>query len=139
MRCTFKDFNHASQWINKPPDDSPFYDYSFKNEDIKCLLIPKDYEDKYLDLLSERPLIMINPDEYYEMVSQKPEKKLIFAVRAVYPHLGGKFGVFQDQSNNILVYYYVMGSRAEEMHKAVLLIETDNMPNNIYVEYYVTK
>jgi hypothetical protein len=138
---SIKDYDNASEWLNKPPVGSHYYDtHSDTIMELDCILIPEEFQEKYIKLLTERPFIKANANEYLEITGKNLEKKSAFIVRAVYPHLSGIFRAYEDITNgDVFVDYSVMGSSIKERRKAALLVETEQVPNKLYVVYYVTK
>jgi hypothetical protein len=50
----------------------------------------------------------------------------------LYTNKGGKFEVLQNNKGEILVTYYVLGSKNEK-HRTALVLETNKLPSRLYV------
>lgn len=141
--CTSKNYkiidnDNASLWINRVKiPSSPIS--VFDGEELTFSIMPEEKKNEYITRLEEVQYIELNCDEYFILTKNILTKKYGFAIRAVYPHLGGHFTVDRNEKNEYYVHYLVMGSRVWEYNKAVLIIEADEFPKEIFNGYTVVK
>jgi hypothetical protein len=119
---------NAWEWLNYKSIKS--YD-DFSNE-IVYTILEDDYLVEGIDLLSNQSFYIVTGEVYEYITGRAMKRKYAIIVRAVYGNLGASFEVLQDSASDILVSYAILGSK-QTLHKAVLLIEVDNLPNNVYV------
>jgi hypothetical protein len=122
-----KSYTDARQWINRPP-------YNFSGEELEYTIISREYEEQYISLLADKTFCIVNQDEYQSLTNEKLEKKYAVAIRAVYTNIGGSYKVIQDEAGEILVKYYVLGN-GTNLHKSILLLGLNKLPNTIYISY----
>lgn len=114
-------------WRNEPL-------YNFNGESLPFTLVSDDKKEEYIRLLYEQSFFIIGEDEYIKISEKLPTKKYIIVLRALYTNRGGRYKVIQNDVADILVSYAVLGA-GRKVHKAVLLVEVDRLPNNVYVSY----
>jgi len=131
------DKDDASMWLN------PLKSYALFNdifvEEIPFSIIPNKNKDEYIKLLGETQYAQIGKDDYYQLTKKNLMKKHALAIRAVYPHLGGKFTLYKSKDNDYYVSYLVLGSRVYEYNKTVLIIEANELPGEIYNNFTVAR
>jgi len=108
-------------------------------EDVAYSTIPDDREIEYIDLLENVSFVELDKDEYYNLTGKILEKKYGIAIRAVYIQKGGNFDVAKSNENEYYVGYSVLGSRASKLNKTVLIIDVDELPIELFVEYSIAK
>jgi hypothetical protein len=99
-----------------------------------------DYQkSEYVDRLEHTQYVELKDNEYLRLIGENLGEKYGFAIRAAYTHSGGDFDVLKNTKNEYYVHYMVMGSRIWEYNKAVLIIEADEFPKEIFNGYTVVK
>jgi len=133
-----EDNDYASEWINRTTS-SYLEIEKLGVVEIAFSIVPDNQRGIYIKRLKSAQYVELEEDEYFQLTQKRPNKKYGLAIRALYTQLGGDFNVIRDYENNYHVHYMVMGSRVWEYNKTVLLIETDELPNEIFISYTVVK
>ncbi len=133
-----KDYDQASLWINRTTTPYSSID-KYDVVDVPFLIMPDDKKSEYIKILEYSSYVELEEDEYLKLAKKNLEKKHGLAVRAVYAHSGGNFDVIRDYKNDCHIHYMVMGSKVWELHREILIIEADELPNEIFVSYSVVK
>jgi hypothetical protein len=133
-----KDNDHASEWINRIniPNSTIKGVYT---EEIPFFLIPDDRKYDYINRLEKMQFVELNGNDYLEITKKPLEKEYGLAIRAICTHLGGDFELRKNKDNEYYIHYWVMGSRVWEYNKAVLIIEADELPKEIFNGYTVVR
>jgi len=133
-----KDDDNAFLWLNRYRRS--WEDSSFDgNETIGFSIIPDNYKNEYISYLENTSYIVLEKDDYFKLTQINLTKRYGIAVRAVHVQLGGQFILCKNRNNEYLVNYIAMGSRVWQRGKTVLLFETDELPNDIYVQNTVIR
>jgi hypothetical protein len=132
-----RDRDKASLWINIP--EKRYFSFRETGVETAFTIVPSNKRSEYIKRLEHTQYIELGEDEYFELTKKNPEKKYGLAIRAVYLHKGGQFVVIRDYMNDYHVIYFVMGGSFWEMNKEVLVIETDELPNEIFIDYAIAK
>jgi len=135
---TIKDNDLASEWINRVRTPSSSIEI-FHGEEIAFSIIPDNQKSEYISRLEHTQYVELEKNEYLKLTKKNLDRKYGFAIRAVYTHSGGNFDVLKNNENEYYVHYMVMGSRVWEYNKAVLIIEADELPKEIFNGYTVVK
>ena len=136
-----QDNDNASRWINRL-QISYLSIQKYNVEEISFSIIPNEQKSNYMSRLEHSQYIELEEYEYSKLTGKKLEKKHGLAIRAVYAHLGGGFDVIRNNMNGnnvFFVHYMVMGSSISEINKEILIIEVDELPNEIFIDYTVVK
>ena len=134
-----KDDENALSWMNIYTKTWENLQFGDEEEKVDFLIIPDDQKNIYIKHLEHMSYYLLEKDEYFKLTGKELKKKYGLAIRAVYPHLGGNFSVIRNNNNEYLVFYHVMGSGVWQRKKAVLIIEAEELPKKIFIEYYVIK
>jgi hypothetical protein len=127
---------NALLWVNRYPQMF-WTDPLLKEGRVEFTIISGDKKNEYVARLEHTQYIELDADEYYELTQKKQQKKYSLAIRAVYAQRGGQFRVLRNNNNEYLVHYVVLGSRVGQRNKEVLIIEADELPKEIFIEYSV--
>jgi len=147
--CTPKDYGsqkmtdneQASLWINRLRVSYLSIE-KYNAEEIFFTVIPEIQKNKYVNSLKDTQYIILEENEYVKLTKSNLHKNYGLAIRAVYTHSGGDFILFRNTmngDNNFIVQYVVMGSSVSEINKEVLIIEVDDLPKEIFIDYTVIK
>jgi hypothetical protein len=135
---TIKDNDHASEWRNRVKIPSSSVEL-FHGEEVAFSIIPDDQKSEYISRLEHTQYVELEENEYLKLTKKDLARKYGLAIRAVYTHAGGHFDVEKNNENEYYVHYMVMGSRVWEYNKAVLIIEADELPKEIFNGYTVVR
>ena len=133
----YKDEDNAVSWLNLY--NRTREDPQFKGEEVEFSIMPDSKRSEYIAYLEHVQYVELDEEEYYDLTQRKLKKSYGLAVRAVRAMSGGMYLVRKNNNNQYLVFYDVPGSRVWEIWKAVLLIEVDELPEEIFIDYAVFK
>jgi len=127
------DNEDALSWVNiyNVSNPCPFTD------SVVFSMLYGDNRIKYISYLENNPYVVLDDNEYYMLTKERLNKKYGLLIRAVHLQFGGYFSVAKNKCNEYLVTYLVMGSGIFQRGKAIIALELDELPNNIYVEYLI--
>jgi len=138
INLKIKDNDNASEWINRVVVPSSSIEI-FQGERVVFSIIPEILKSEFIIRLEYEKYIELEADEYFKITEKQLNQKHGLAVRAVYTHLGGDFSVKKNDKNEYYVHYLALGSRVWELNKTVLIIQTDELPIEIFNGYTVAK
>jgi hypothetical protein len=117
-------------WVNRYPVEKSG---NIMSEKIPCFDIKKEYRNVYIKILNERKYVILSNDDYHLLTYKMLKKKYGLAIRGVYTDHSGFFDVYENFKNEL---YVVFSPNKDERplfyKKAVLIVEVDELPEDIY-------
>jgi len=102
------------------------------SEQFPFFEIKKKYRDVLIKKLNYEKYVILSVDDYYLLTGQILKKKYGLAIRGIGSHPDGEFGVFKNYKNELYVISYLTTDDFSYYKKAVLVIEIDEIPEDIY-------
>ena len=132
-----EDWDNAGLWLNNEElfDRDDMLDW----EDVAYSIVPDDQRIEYINHLEDEKYVVLGKNEYFNFTGKNLEKQYGLAVRAVRAHRGGHFTVLKSYENEYFVGYFVLGPRAWELSREILIIEADELPIELFISYSVAR
>lgn len=129
-KIEIKDNDNASEWLNDymVNKNSMFIDV----EEFPYAIIEGEFRDGYIKKLNDKQYYILDNEEYFLLTGQILKKKHGLAIRGVFSQLDGWFSVTKNIKNEYMV-IYIVGGITSSYNKTVLIIETDELPLDIYI------
>ena len=122
----------------KQEDVLPWLNRNYIEGNITVVQIPfhfikEEYKNDYINKLNKDEYIILNEADYYLLTGKVLEKRIALAVRGICSRRDREaFAVFITKINNDLLIKSYAVNGFDDSEKAVLIVEIDEMPENIF-------
>ena len=123
------DDNSVLQWLNGRPYEYP---YSTEVPITEYTVATGNVLQEYIRLLAIKPYIAVEEKSYLDITGTLPKKKYVIAIRAVCKGAPDFTIVQYEESDDIKILNLTLGV-SSPMRKAVVFIEVDRLPPNVFV------
>jgi hypothetical protein len=117
----------VSMWLNRDYPDITNNVW----EQIPFFEIKKEYRNTYIEKLNYEKYVILSKDDFYLLTGQILEKKYGLVIRGIASNPDGALRAFKNYKNELDVISYITG-KFSSYKKAVLIVEVDEMPEEIY-------